>query len=209
MKKRLLLILLLLGFGTVRLIAQSEDAEQLILDYEKLSELKSILNELYRGYQILNSGYETIRSIAEDNYHLHNGFLSALLGVSPAVKNYRRLPDIVSDQSSIVSEIQLAFSRFKQDKHFTTGEIAYLGTVYSNLLSQSSQQITELTSALESNLMRMRDDERLHVIDGVYGASKNQLLFLRSFNNSTTMLAIDRATELNDAGTALKLYGLQ
>lgn len=209
MKIKWLFFILLFGFGAFQAKAQSFDVQQLLLDWQKLSELKSILNELKQGYQILESGYENIRSISEGNFNLHNAFLSALLAVNPAVKNYKRVQDIIGYQASIVSEYTTSFNRFKQDKHFTASEITYLGNVYSNLFNQSLNGINNLTSVLTPNIMRMSDDERLHAIDGIYEASKNQLMFLRSFNNSTTLLAIDRATEDNDAESAKKLYGLE
>jgi hypothetical protein len=205
--KKIIVVLLVLIYSTVN--AQTFEVEQLILDYQKLTELKSILSELKTGYQILSTGYETIRSISEGNFNLHNAFLSALLAINPAVKNYKHVADIISYQSSIVSEYKSAFSRFKQDKHFTPDEISYSGTVYGNLFNQRLNDIINLTNVLTANKMRMSDDERLHAIDGIYSTSKEQLMFLRSFNNSTTLLAIDRATDANDAESAMKLYGLE
>src|SRR5580698_3395712 len=205
--KKIIVVVLVLIYSTIN--AQTFEVEQLILDYQKLTELKSILSELKTGYQILSTGYETIRSISEGNFNLHNAFLSALLAINPAVKNYKRVADIINYQAAIVSEYKSAFSRFKQDKHFTPDEIGYLGTVYGNLFNQSLDDIINLTNILTANKMRMSDDERLHAIDGIYSTSKNQLMFLRSFNNSTTLLAIDRATEQNDAVSALQLYGLE
>jgi hypothetical protein len=209
MKLRCVLFISLFGFGTIPSKAQTFEVEQLILDYQKLTELKNILSEMKTGYQILSTGYETIRSISEGNFNLHKAFLSALLTINPAVKNYKRVQDIIHYQASIVSEYRSAFSRFKQDKHFTPDEISYLGSVYGNLFNQSLNDIINLTNVLTANTLRMSDNERLHAIDGIYDESKNQLMFLRSFNNSTTLLAIDRATEANDAESAMKLYGLE
>ena len=209
MKLKCLLFISLVGFGYLPVKAQSYDVQQLLLDWQKLGELRSILTELKTGYQILSTGYENIRTIAQSSFNLHNGFLSALLAVNPPVKNYQRVQDILSFQASLVSEYSSSFNRFKQDRHFTADEISYLGIVYTNLLGQSLDDLTNLTSVLTPNTMRMGDDERLHAVDGIYNNSKNRLLFLRSFNNSTTLLAIDRATEENDAESAKKLYGLQ
>ncbi|HLY71996.1 MAG TPA: hypothetical protein VKR53_19815, partial [Puia sp.] len=196
-------------FGINESKAQTFEVEQLILDYQKLTELKNILSELKTGYQILSRGYEIIRSISEGNFNLHNAFLSALLAINPVVKNYKKVQDILQYQASIVSEYKSAFSRFKQDRHFTPDELGYLGTVYGNLFNLSLQDVINLTNVLTANSLRMSDDERLHAIDGIYEESKNRLMFLRSFNNSTTLLAIDRATEQNDAAGALQLYGLE
>lgn len=207
MKIKYLFIVLLLS--STRTSAQSFDAQQLILDWQKLTELKSMLKELQQGYQVLHTGYENIRTIAQSSFNLHDAFLSALLSVNPAVKNDPRVQGIIGFQSSIATEYTAYFNRFKQDKHFSAAEIAYLEIVYSNIFNQSLSGVTNLTTVLTPNTLRMSDDERLRAIEGIYQETKNQLLFLRNFNNSTTMLAIDRAIEDNDAETANKLYGLE
>src|SRR5580692_2717144 len=98
--------------------AQSYEVERLILDIQKLAQMKNILTDLYKGYEILNTGYNTIKNISEGNFNLHKAFLDGLLAVSPAVKNYQKALDIIDYESRIVSEYKSALSRFQQDKHF-------------------------------------------------------------------------------------------
>jgi hypothetical protein len=210
MKKMFLIVIILFVFSfSERLVAQSFEVQQLILDAQKLSELKNILNDMYKGYQILSTGYENIRSIAEGNFNLHKAFLDALLAINPSVKNYQRVSDIINFQTTIISEYKAAYNKFKQDKNFNTDEITYLSNVYNNLITATANNITSLTNVLTANAMRMSDDERLHEIDGIYINTQDQLMFLRQFNNSTTMLAVQRATENNDAGTLQNIYGLK
>jgi len=186
--------------------AQSYELERLILDIEKLSQLKSILTDLYEGYEILSTGYNTIKNISEGNFNLHSAYLASLLAVSPAVKNYPHVADIISYQANIVSEYQSSFNRFKQDSHFNPDEISYLSNVYNNLITASLNNLSNLITVLMANQLRMSDDERLHQIDGIYSSTKDQLLFLRQFNSSTTVLAVQRATEVGDIQTLKNLY---
>jgi hypothetical protein len=210
MKKTILLIFMcVVSLFSVSTFAQTFEAQQLILDAQKLAELKNILTDMKKGYQILSTGYENIRSIAEGNFNLHKAFLDALLAINPAVKNYQRVADIINFQTTIIAEYKTAYSRFKQDKNFRPDEINYLANVYNNLISASAKNISSLTNVLTANVMRMSDDERLHEIDGLYVSSQDQLMFLRQFNNSTTMLAVQRATNNNDVGTAQQMYGLK
>src|SRR6516225_1969659 len=99
--------------------SQSFELEQLSLDLQKLSGLKDILSQLYKGYEILNEGYQAIKDISEGNFNLHKAFLDGLLAVSPAVKNYQRVAGIITNETNLISEWKGSFSRFKQDKHFT------------------------------------------------------------------------------------------
>ena len=202
--KKIMIIFLLLS--TLRVNAQAFEAEQLALDVSKLAQLKSILSDLYKGYKILSTGYTAIKQISQGNFNLHRAFLDALLAVSPAVRDYKHVADIINYQERIVSEYKAAYSQFQQDKHFTPDEIGYMGTVYGNLFNESLKDITNLINVITAGAMRMSDDERLHAIDGIYTQSKDKYLFLRSFNNSTSVLAAQRASEMNDTQTIQNLY---
>jgi hypothetical protein len=209
MKWKSMVFACLFGFGFMPAKSQSYEVQQLLLDWQKLSQLKNILNDLYKGYQILSNGYEAIRSIAEGNFNLHKAFLDGLLAVSPAVKNYQRVLDIINYQATIVTEYKSACNRFKQDKNFNPGEITYLMNVYNNLVTASANNITNLINVITANKMRMSDDERLHAIDEIYYDTKDQLMFLRQFNSGATTLAVQRAMDNNDVQTLQQLYGLE
>jgi len=189
--------------------AQSAEAQQLLLDWQKLSQFKSILKDMYKGYEIVSNGYETIKNISQGNFSLHQVFLDGLLLVSPAVANYKRIPDIINDQLSIVQEYKRAFAMYKQDKHFLPDEIIYLGSVYNNLFNQSINSLNELIMVITGNKMRMSDAERITSIDRIYGEMEDKLTFLRYFNNHTTLLAVQRAKEQNDVNTMQNIYGIK
>src|SRR5258708_32791153 len=65
--------------------------EQLVLDYQKLSELKSILQEMYDAYKIVDKALSDVKDIVNGTFNLHKAFLDGLMAVSPAVTNYTRL----------------------------------------------------------------------------------------------------------------------
>lgn len=188
--------------------AQSAELQQLLLDIQKLSQFKRILSAMYKGYQVLSSGYETIKNISQGNFSLHQVFLDGLMLVSPAVANYKRIPDIINDQVNIVKEYKSAFTLYKQDKHFLPDEIIYLGQVYGNLFNQSLNDLNELIMVITANQTRMSDAERISSIDRIYAGMEDKLTFLRYFNNKTTMLALQRAKEQNDAVTLQNIYGV-
>jgi len=166
------------------------------------------LSDMKKGYEILNGGYNTIKDLSEGNFSLHKTFLDALLEVSPTVKNYKRVADIINYQIILVKEYKSAFNRFKQDNNFNQEELAYLGRVYENLFKQSLNNLDDLITIITANKLRMSDDERLAAIDGLYSDMQDKLLFLRHFNNNTTVLALQRAKEKNDVNTMRLIYGI-
>lgn len=188
--------------------SQSQEAEQLLLDVEKLTQLKQILKDLYKGYEIVSKGYNTIKDISQGNFNLHKTFLDGLLDVSPAVKKYKRIIDIISLQSSLVKEYKSAFNRFKKSNLFNVKEIDHMGSIYKNLFDQSLQNLDELLMVITANQLRMSDDERFAAIDRIFNDMQDKLSFLRSFNKSTTVLAVQRGKETIDTKVSQQIYGV-
>jgi hypothetical protein len=207
---RIILIGFLLGMTLqpVRLKAQSYEAQQLLLDWEKLSQLKQILNDLYKGYEIVSKGYTAIKDISQGNFNIHQVFLDGLLQVSPAIQKYKKVVDIILNQLQIVKGYKAAFNRFKQDDMFTSEEISYIGKVYSNLLNESLKGLDDLITVITAGSLRMTDDERLNAIDKIYDRISGQLSFLRSFNNSTAILSIQRMKEKQEVDISRKLQNI-
>ncbi len=210
MKKLIIIISLsLLGvLPAFRASAQADEIAQLILNIEKLAQFKQILSDMKKGYQILEGGYNTVKNISEGNFSLHKAFLDGLMEVSPTVRNYRRVVDISNDQITLVKEYRKAYDRFRQDNNFNADELAYIGRVYDNLFKESLRNLDELLTVITAGKARMSDDERLQAIDRIYADMHDKLLFLQHFNNNTTILAVQRAKERNDAQTIRKIYGL-
>lgn len=188
--------------------AQADEIAQLVLNIEKLSQFKQILSDMKKGYEILNGGYNTVKNIAEGNFSLHKAFLDGLMEVSPTVRNYRRVADIANYQITLMKEYKNAYNRFRRDNNFNADELAYLARVYDKLFKESLRNLDELLTIVTAGKARMSDDERLQAIDRIYADMQDKLLFLRHFNNNTTVLAVQRAKERNDAQALQKIYGV-
>ncbi len=209
MKKIILIFFLIAGFlNSYKVSGQSYEIQQLLLNVEKLAQFRQILSDMKKGYQILVKGYNSVRNIAEGNFDLHKAFLDGLMEVSPTVRNYRRVAEIINCQVKLVKEYRNAYNRFIRDNNFNSVEINYIAQVYNNLFKESLVGLDELLTIITAGKARMSDDERLQAIDRIYGGMQNRLIFLRHFNNNTTILALQRAKEINDAETIRKIYGL-
>ncbi len=200
-----ILCLTFLG-GSVR--AQSHEAQQLLLNVEKLSQFRQLLKDMKKGYEILTYGYNTVKDISQGNFSLHKTFLDGLLQVSPTVRNYRKVVGIVNYQITLVNEYRSAFGRFRNEGNFTPREIQYLSTVYGRLFDDSLRNLDDLTTIITAGRARMNDDERLKEIDRIFAEMEDKVLFLRNFNNNTSVLALQRARERADVQSVGKLHGI-
>lgn len=207
MKRQLIVLSMLVGLlFPSRAAAQSQEMQQLILNIEKLAQFKQILTDMKKGYQILNGGYNVVKDLSKGNFSLHETFLDALMQVSPTVRKYKRVGDIIHYQVLLVREYKAAFNRFRNSGNFNPEEIAYLEKVYSKLFKESIRNLDELTSVISANTLRMSDDERLAAIDKVYADMQDKLSFLRNFNNNTSVLGIQRTKERNDINAMRSIY---
>ena len=205
--KAIWVILMMIGTSSIAQ-AQSAEVQQLLLNYEKLKQLKNILSDMKKGYQIVSKGYTTIKNISEGNFNLHDAFINGLLSVSPEIRNYKRVPDIIAYQKRIIKEYKSAFNRFKSSDTFSPDEILYIGKVYQNLFNESVQNLDELATVITSSKLSMSDDERLKAIDRICEDTEDKLQFLRDFNKKTNILVIQRGREKRNVESSEKLYQL-
>lgn len=188
--------------------AQAQEMQQLILDIEKLTQLKGILTDMKTGYQIYKQGYGSISQLSKGNFDLHSVYLNGLLSISVAVRNYGRITEIITQQASLISEYKSSYKQFSKSRTFSESELNYISDVYSHLVTQSLENLDELTNVLTAGKLRMSDDERMRAIDRIYGSSSEKLQFLRHFNRQGVVLSLQRSKDLGETHTLNQLYGI-
>lgn len=204
---RYMFFVVLLGFA-VPLRAQSTEVQQLLLNVEKLSQLKNILKDMEKGYTVVRNGYNAIKNISEGNFSLHEFFLDGLMLVSPEVKKYRRVLDIITYQKALVKEYKRASDRFRRSGNFGIGELEYMGKVYKQLFDQSLDNLDELAMVITSSKLRMNDQERLQSIDRIFASTQDKLIFLRYFNERGLILNQQRDKQRSEIESVRDFYGL-
>jgi hypothetical protein len=209
MRKLLILFWLVFMLPAAKATAQTAEVTQLILNIEKLDELRKILKELKAGYDILFKGYTIIKDLSEGNFKLHEAFLDGLLKVSPAVKGYSRVKDIIQAQLAISKEYKMAYETFVYSGSFTQKELSYIAGVYGRLTDASLRNLDALTDVLTDKKLRASDDQRLVLIDQIYEDMIDKLSFLRHFNGNASLLSAQRENELSDTQVSRELFGIE
>lgn len=209
---RVLVFVMMLFFSVqlvpIRSNAQADELAQLALNIQKLSQLKKILQNMYDGYRIVSKGYNTVKDLSQGNFNLHETFLNELFAINPAIKNYRRVPDIISYQGAIIKQYKNAFDAFRESDLFSIEEMEYMSAVYGGLTNESLKNLDELIMIITANKLRMSDDERIAGIDRIFSSMQEKLLFLQEFNSGAQMLGLQRAKERNDVGMVRLLHGI-
>lgn len=204
-----IVMVLLAASLPVRVNAQAAELAQLALNIQKLAQFKEILEQMYKGYKVLTEGYNKVKDVANGNYKLHQAFLDGLYLVSPEVRKYQRIPDIINYQLDILNEYKAALRHFKASGTFSERNLAYLESVYANLFQRSLSNLEELTLVITSNQLRMSDEERLSAIDRIYVDMKQKRTFLRQFNEEAKLLYLQKKKEMVELESMNLLYNFK
>jgi hypothetical protein len=159
--------------------AQSQEARQLLLDVEKLARFKQILTDMEQGYHKLRDRYEQVRQLAQGNFFLHQTFLDSLLLVSPGVKRYYRVAEILSREQTIIRDYGNTWAELQHSGQFSAIELHYIGRVYTQLLSGCQRDHDDITAAYR---------------------------FLGRFNRQNRVLALQRLGEQQDIHVLKQYY---
>lgn len=205
-------IIILLSFSWLSTIGRGQSiidlTNQLALDKEKLSSLKSTLEDMYKGYATLKDGYTHIRDIAKNNFIMHQLFLDALWVVSPSVSGDPRIRNILDMEYRLIAEYKTAATRWGNNPVFSAQEISYISAAWSNLLDKSLQAVEELTLVLTDGQLQMSDAQRLQAIDRIDADIRGEYSALQRLDNGLAQQESQRRKETNDINALKQLYGI-
>ena len=202
---RFLIILCLLGSGSVA-VAQSYELQRLILDIQKLEEIKKTLSGLYKSYEILEKGYTAIREISKGSFQLHNAFLGSLREASPPVKKYYKVSQIIARQLEVVHLSRSALHRYEGSDLLSGAEQDFLTNVYGKIINRSFENLGSLLDVLGAGTLRMSDAERLSAIDRIDRDTGQQLSDARWFTRQSLGLTSARQAEAGDLESVRGLF---
>jgi hypothetical protein len=202
-----LMLFLIFTFTLQRAYSQEQEAQQLMLNVEKLAQMKSILEQLKSGYEIVSKGYLAVRNISEGSFDLHQVFLDGLLQVSPTVRNYHKVALIAKGQVQLVKSCTSTLRQVKASDLLQEGELDYIAGVVNKLMKESLKQLESLSVIITSGSLRMSDEERLSAIDRIWEEMQEQQTFLKSFASEAKVLLLQRSKQRHDLNASRALYG--
>lgn len=188
--------------------SQSAEVKQLILNVEKLKQFKSILEDMRKGYTIIDQGYGTIKKRTQWNFNLHETFLDNLLKVSPAVKKYYRVNEIIHLQIRLTNTSSSALGQYSSKIGWSIEDFNYLKMVLKRIGKSSLQNLDDLTLVLSANKLRMNDEERLKEIDRIYSEILDKNQFLNGFLQQQQMIFNNKQRELSQIEELRRNYGI-
>ncbi len=140
---------------------------------------------------------------------LYQKYFNELQQVKTLITYYQRIRDISGKQINLVGSYNRAWSMLRSDKHFTPDEIAYMGRVYSGILSETVKNIDQMMLVVNSFTTQMTDAKRLEIINSAADNVDRNYSDLLRFNNQNALLSLKRSISDSEIMLVKKMYGLQ
>ncbi len=203
---RFIMVILLLISGPIAK-AQSDEVQQLLLNVEKLNQLKDMLENMKDKYLIIRQGYNQVKGIAEGNFNLHQAFLNRLLKVNPNVRAYYKVGEIVELQISLIRGMAKVKQEFRWSDFLEEQEFAQVDRLFSVWSRSSLNLLEELLLILSDNQLEMGDWERIEAIDRLHASVLNLSKGVAMFANSISELGDLRNMKSRELTTLQTLFG--
>jgi hypothetical protein len=139
---------------------------------------------------------------------LYSEYYQELWQIKNAISAYDKVVSMIDKQAQLVKDYQTAYAAIKQDSHFSSQEISYIGSVYSGILNQSVANLNQLYLVINALVTQMDDGDRLHIVDAAGARIDQNYSDLHQFTQQNILLSTQRAKDQNDLTQVKLLYGL-
>jgi hypothetical protein len=174
---------------------------------QQVASLKAYGEVINKGYDIAHTGLTDIFGSKDSDFRQHSDYFLSLLKVKPSIRNYSKV--------FLIYKMYADIKRWQQLLQPTTGssltdkERDYVNNVFANLISGSSDLLTELSLVLSDDQLELKDDERVGRIDRIYTQMQDRYEFFQSFSSEIKLLALNRLKEKAELGKVSSIYGIK
>ncbi len=188
---------------------QSVETKQLLLNIEKLAQMKAHYQTMVQGYRTLENGYRQVNDLARGNFLLHQEYLEGLWAVRPSVRQYGRIQMIVQRHRQMVDEYRILIQQLQSNRILKAAELQRLKTSMAAIVNRSNGLLDDLTLVLTPGKLRMNDEERIGLINRVDGEGGELLQQFRNIVDGYSALVDRRIQRQREVKSIRSLYGIK
>jgi hypothetical protein len=163
------------------------------------------------GNTIVKKGTSTqavIKQLTNQTAEMHDEWYSSLLKINSVVRDYRRVQNIWTYQSRIMSLYTQNMSTLRQNQYLTPTQIQGMVRGYTVLLADNVGLLDDLTVILTPNGAKMTDAQRLKFINKISDKVEHQYALVSYFTKRNQAIASKQSREALDRQLIKQLYGL-
>ena len=204
--KKILLLLLLAGLLKGNIYAQAKQREELL---KQITALKMYASYAQKGYSIAKKGLSTIGDFKRGELDLHTDYFHSLKTINLNIKNYTRVPQIITLKLKIAEKFKSTLQQIQEDDLFHGDELAYIKRVMNRLVKNGDSILDELSEVLTAGKLEMKDDQRINKIDVLYENMLDGFVFSEHFSDQTRLMSLSRRTNSKEVKISRELQGIK
>ncbi len=162
---------------------------------QQIAALRVFIDYVKKGYDIAGKGINTVRNIKEGDFNIHDEFFTSLKNVNLEIRNYAKVADIIAYQVRIIKQTKETLQSIRETKKFNSEELNYCKKVFEILLEECLKTIDDLLIVITSDILEMKDNERLKRIDKIYLDMQDKYSFCSAFSEEIGLLSVQRLGE--------------
>jgi len=144
------------------------------------------------GYKIAKTGLNVVNDVKHGEFNLHNAFFTSLKTVSPTVRGYGRVAEIVSMQLALVKSANQIEKQAQASTSFDEDELHYLQKIFSAITDGCLEDVLALTNIITSGKLELTEDQRIARINHLYDSVKDKYAFVQSFGGDINAQTVIR-----------------
>ena len=205
----------LLGLGLVGFSASRANAQLVVTApvLEVQSGFQTVLQSTMKGLSsaanvLVDKGVQEqtlTQMFSEKNMLMAKNWYDGLESVSSAVRNYRRVQNIFTKQTLIISQYANAIMVLRQSPYIKPQDLADMTTIYGKMMAESTNTISDLQTIVSPAMLKMTDAERMKFIDGLDAKITDQAALVNYFTERNLMIARTAKQNAQDV-SALKAF---
>jgi hypothetical protein len=174
---------------------------------EQIAELQLYIGYLEKGYKIVRDGLNTIHTIKNGEFNLHNVFFTSLEKVNPAIQKFARVAEFISVQVSIYNIYSKTLANARACGQFTASELDMFYQSFMQLMDEVMQTLDDMVQVTTDDKLKMTDDDRIQQVTVLQMQCLQQQTNVLKMQNEVQLMARQRMAETIEIGTLRKLYG--
>jgi hypothetical protein len=174
-------------------IAESQSRDQ--VGHQTISGTLLAQGKVLAGDMATVSGQ--IKGVMDQTQQLHDTWYSSLLAISAGVRSYRRVTEIYTHQSNMISEFSLVMSELRS-KNLSADQLSGATTTYSAILAENIGLLSELIGVLSAGSAKMTDPERIGFINNIADKMGKQHDLFAYYTNKCRAIARLQAQSAQD-----------
>jgi hypothetical protein len=188
------------------IFSQQSKKEKLLT--EQIAELNIQHSLLAAGYNIKDNGLKTSHAFKDQAFGLHAAYFTSLVQVNKAVAKNPKVKAIYQLQERMAGKFKRELDWQQREKRLSRDEMTYLNRVCNQLLTESQQDLNELTDLLTKGKLKLTDQQRFARLDQLYAGMKDKNSFAGYFTAKCRKLAMSRKQGSEEKSQVKNLYGI-